>query len=56
MTPPFLFYLTPLIFLHLPIFPNNLPSRVEEGITDLYVAGLALLGGILALHGRIKAD
>ena len=29
---------------------------VEEGITDLYIAGLALLGGILALHGRIKAD
>src|ERR687887_323054 len=23
----FFFYLTPLIFLHLPIFPNNLPSR-----------------------------
>ena len=28
MAPPFFFYLTPLIFLHSPIFPNNLPSRV----------------------------
>jgi hypothetical protein len=26
----FFFYLTPLIFLHSPIFPNNLPSRVKK--------------------------
>jgi hypothetical protein len=29
MASPFFFYLTLLIFLHLPIFPNNLPSRVD---------------------------
>src|SRR5918998_1647586 len=28
MVPPFFFYLTPLIFLHSPLFPDNLPSRV----------------------------
>src|SRR5437588_8118205 len=28
MALPFFFYPTPLIFLHSPIFPNNLPSRV----------------------------
>src|SRR6184192_4348500 len=27
MALPFFFYPTPLIFLHSPIFPNNLPSR-----------------------------
>jgi hypothetical protein len=27
MASPFFFYLTPLILLHSPLFPNNLPSR-----------------------------
>jgi hypothetical protein len=39
-----------------PTTTQNVCIDVEEGITDLYIAGLALLGGILALHGRIKAD
>src|SRR5918998_463530 len=30
MVPPFFFYLTPLIFLHSPLFPDNLPSRVTD--------------------------
>jgi hypothetical protein len=35
MASPFFFYLlTPLIFLHSLIFPNNLPSRVWYAISD----------------------
>jgi hypothetical protein len=39
-----------------PTATQNLCIDVEEGISDLYIAALALLGGILAIHGRIKVD
>ena len=34
---------------------QNVCIDVEEGISDLYIASLALLGGILAIHGSRKA-
>ena len=39
-----------------PSTTQNLCIDVEEGISDLYVAGLALFGGILAIYGRVKPD
>jgi hypothetical protein len=39
-----------------PTATQNVCIDVEEGISDLYIAGLALLGGILAIHGHMKAD
>jgi hypothetical protein len=35
---------------------QNVCIDVEEGISDLYIAGLALLGGLLAIYGHMKAD
>ena len=35
-----------------PTATQNVCIDVEEGISDLYVAGLALIGGILALPRR----
>jgi hypothetical protein len=35
---------------------QNVCIDVEEGISDLYIAGLALLDGTLAIYGRVKAD
>jgi hypothetical protein len=35
-----------------PTATQNVCIDVEEGISDLYIAGLALLGGILAVYGH----
>lgn len=35
-----------------PTATQNVCIDVEEGISDLYIAGLALLGGILVIYGR----
>ena len=35
-----------------PTATQNVCIDVEEGISDLYIAGLALLGGILAIYSR----
>jgi hypothetical protein len=40
----------------IPAESQDMCIDMEEGISDLYIAGLALLGGIVAIHGRIKAD
>ncbi len=39
-----------------PTATQNVCIDVEEGIVDLYIAGLALLGGIVAIYGDTKAD
>ena len=36
-----------------PSVTQNLCVDVEEGMSDLYVAALALLGGIMTLYGRV---
>src|SRR5437016_6607632 len=47
MASPFFFYLlTPLIFLHSLIFPNNLPSRVHEFPPQLLQHVLELVDGL----------
>jgi hypothetical protein len=38
-----------------PTATQNVCIDVEEGISDLYIAGLALLDGILAIHGHMSA-
>ncbi len=39
-----------------PTATQNVCIDVGEGISDLYIAGLALLGGLLAIYSHMKVD
>jgi hypothetical protein len=39
-----------------PMASQDICIDVEEGISDLYIAGLALVGGILAISSRTREE